>query len=389
VNLPFTAQTDTPGDPPEARQYNRRRRSLGILDLMLSLAVLVLLLATGWTRGLRDFAYHLAGQRYLLAVFYYLLALAILTKLLGIGLDYYAFRLEQHYQLSNQRLRSWLWDEAKSWILGLAIGTILVELLYFIIRVMPQYWWLIVWAAFTVLFVFFAQIAPVVLFPIFYKFQPLQRQELKDRLTGLSERAGARVLGVYEWKLSEKSKKANAALTGLGRTRRILLADTLLEHYSDDEIEAVLAHELGHHVHNHVLKSIAVQAGITLVGFWAAVRILHHAISQRHMFIGDYDFANLPLLVLVATILGVLLSPALNAWSRHNEREADRYAFHAIPRIYPFVSSMNKLAAQNLAERAPSRLVEWFFHSHPAITKRIAAAETWARNHETTPAGTS
>ena len=381
LSLSLETPTDVHVDTPEARRYNRQRRRLGILDLVLSLAVLVLLLATGWSRGLRDLAYQLAGQRYLLAVFFYLLALALATKVLAIGLDYYGFRLEHHYRLSNQKLRSWLWDEAKGWLLGLAIGTLLVELLYFVIRLAPEYWWLIVWAAFTLLFVFFAQIAPVVLFPIFYKFQPLQREELKRRLTLLSERSGARVLGVYEWKLSEKSKKANAALTGVGRTRRILLADTLLEHYSDDEIEAVLAHELGHHVHNHVLKSIAVQAAITLAGFWAAVRILHYA-NQRHMFIGDYDFANLPLLALVATLLGVLLSPALNAWSRHNERQADRYAFRSISDIQPFVSSMNKLATQNLTERAPSRLVEWFFHSHPAVAKRIAAAESWARNHE-------
>jgi STE24 endopeptidase len=270
-------------------------------------------------------------------------------------------------------------------MVGLLLGTILVELLYFVIRLTPRYWWLADWAVFSALFIFFAQIAPVVLFPIFYKFRPLQREELKNRLTRLSEHAGARVLGVYEWKLSEKSKKANAALTGLGKTRRILLADTLLEHYSDDEIEAVLAHELGHHVHNHVLKSIGVQAGILFVGFWTAARILHYAVYQR-VFIGDYDFANLPLLALIASVLSLLLAPALNAWSRHNERQADSYAFRSIPSTLPFVSSMNKLAAQNLAERTPSRLVEWLFHSHPPISKRIAAAQDWALNHEETPA---
>jgi STE24 endopeptidase len=383
--LAFLAQDDAGAETPEARQYNRRRRHLGILDLLLSFAALVLLLATGWTRGLRDFAYQLAGQRYTLAVFYYVLALAVLGKLLGIGLDYYGFRLEHHYGLSEQKFRSWLWDESKSWMVGLLLGTILVELLYFVIRLTPRYWWLADWAVFSALFIFFAQIAPVVLFPIFYKFRPLQREELKNRLTRLSEHAGARVLGVYEWKLSEKSKKANAALTGLGKTRRILLADTLLEHYSDDEIEAVLAHELGHHVHNHVLKSIGVQAGILFVGFWTAARILHYAVYQR-VFIGDYDFANLPLLALIASVLSLLLAPALNAWSRHNERQADSYAFRSIPSTLPFVSSMNKLAAQNLAERTPSRLVEWLFHSHPPISKRIAAAQDWALNHEETPA---
>ena len=147
----------------------------------------------------------------------------------------------------------------------------------------------------------FAQIAPIVFLPLFYKFEPLENDNLKDRLIRLSAHAGTRVRGVYEWKLSEKSKKANAALTGLGATRRIILADTLLQNYSDDEIEAVLAHELGHHVHKHILKSIAVQAGITLLGFWAANTVLHYAMERSHLFETMSDFANLPLLVLVST----------------------------------------------------------------------------------------
>ena len=189
----------------------------------------------------------------------------------------------------------------------------------------------------------------------------------------LGQRAGTRVRGVYRWRLSEKSKKANAALTGLGNTRRIILADTLLDNYTTDEIEAVLAHELGHHVHRHILKSILVQAGITFVGFWAANFTLHYAVDH-HMFEELSDFANL---ALVSVVLGFVLMPALNAYSRHNERQADRYAFESIASIDPFVSSMNKLADQNLAERMPSRWVEWFFHSHPSISRRLAAAEAW------------
>jgi Zn-dependent protease with chaperone function len=224
-----------------------------------------------------------------------------------------------------------------------------------------------------------AQLAPVVLFPIFYKFEPLQDGELKSRLVRLSERAGTRVRGVYKWNLSEKSKKANAALTGIGNTRRIILADTLLDHYSPDEIEAVLAHELGHHVHKHILKSILVQAAVTFVGFWAANWVLHYAMERWHIFETLSDFANLPLLVLVSTVLSFLLLPAINAFSRYNERQADRYAFQSVASVGPFISSMNKLAEQNLAERSPSKWVEWFFHSHPAISRRVAAAEQWAR----------
>ncbi len=368
-----------PTDSPEARRYNRIRRWLGIADFLLGVILLIVLLATGWNGTLRDLAMHGAYEHYTVAVFLYVVMLMLIGKLLGLGLDYYGFRLERRYNLSNQKLQAWIWDETKGFLVGVVLASIVVEILYFIIREFPQNWWVIAWAAFLGLFVLMAQLAPVVLFPIFYKFEPLDNDDLKSRLVGLSERAGTRVRGVYKWNLSEKSKKANAALTGLGNTRRIILADTLLENYSADEIEAVLAHELGHHVHRHILKSIAVQAGITLVGFWAANWVLHYAVDRTHMFVTVSDFANLPLLVLVATVLSFLLLPALNAYSRYNERQADRYAFQSIPSVGPFISSMNKLADQNLAERSPSRWVEWFFQSHPAISRRVTAAEVWAR----------
>ncbi len=338
-----------------------------------------MLLVTGWTGLLRDLAYLGARQYYTLAVFFYVGMLSVIAKVLGLGFDYYGFRLEHRFHLSNQRLVGWMKDEVKGWLVGLVIGTILVELVYFTIRVAPALWWLIAWGIFMVLFVLFAQIAPVILFPLFYKFKPLEDESLKNRLVQLSRRAGTRVRGVYEWKFSEKSKKANAALTGLGPTRRIILSDTLLENYSPDEIEAILAHELGHHVHRHILKGIAVQAGITLFGFWAASAVLHYAIDRRHLFETLSDFANFPLLMLVSTVLSLLLMPALNAYSRYNERQADRYSLMSIPAVEPFITSMNKLADQNLAERNPSRWVEWLFHSHPAISKRIAMAEAWRK----------
>jgi STE24 endopeptidase len=376
--MTFAAKSQ-PADTPEARRYNRIRRRLGVADFLLGLAFLLVLLITGWTGTLRDLAYWAAHQNYSLAVFFYVFMLLLISKILGFSLDYYGFRLEHHYQLSNQKLHAWLWDELKGWLVGLVLATILVEILYFTIRQSPEHWWLMAWVVFIALFIFFAQIAPIIFLPLFYKFEPLENQELRERLLLLSERAGTHVRGVYEWKLSEKSKKANAALTGLGATRRILLADTLLQNYSNDEIEAVLAHELGHHVHKHIVKSIAVQALVTFVGFWLGDLALNYAVEQHGMFVTLSDFANLPLLVLVSTVLSFVLMPVLNAYSRHNERQADRYCFEAIATVTPFISSMNKLADQNLAERAPSALVEWFFHSHPAITKRVAAAKAWAK----------
>jgi STE24 endopeptidase len=374
----FAEDTSTvTADTPEARRYNRVRRWLEVSDLVLGLAFLVVLLVTGWSGVLRDWAYRAAFQNYQLSVFFYVFMLLLAAKVLGLGLDYYGLKLEHRYQLSTQKTRSWLWDEVKGFLVSLVFAGVVAELLYFTIRQSPEHWWVIAWGSFLVLFLVMAQLAPLVLFPIFYKFEPLENEDLKQRLVRLSERAGTRVRGIYKWHLSEKSKKANAALTGLGATRRIILADTLLDHYSPEEIEAVLAHELGHHVHRHILKSIFVQAGITLIGFWAANYVLHMSIDQWHMFDTLSDFANLPLLVLVSTILSFALMPAMNAYSRFNERQADRYAFQSIRSVQPFISSMNKLAAQNLAERTPSRWVEWFFHSHPAISRRVAAAEAW------------
>ena len=382
ADVAIPAQTDSP----EARRYNRIRRWLSVADFAFGLVFLVVLLVTRWSDGLRDLAYRWGAQNYSLSLFVYLLLLLVISKVLSIGLDYYGFSLERSFKLSNQRFGAWAWDEVKGFLVGLVLGSIVVELLYLTIRQWPQHWWLLAWALFMGLFVLLAQLAPVVLFPIFYKFEPLENEELRRRLVMLSEHAGTRVRGVYRWKLSEKSKKANAALTGLGNTRRIILADTLLDNYTPEEIEAVLAHELGHHVHRHILKSILVQAGITLFGFWAANWTLHYAVDRR-FFEGLYDFANLPLLALVSVVLSFLLMPALNAYSRFNERQADRYAFESTASVEPFISSMNKLAEQNLAERTPSKWVEWFFHSHPSISRRLAAAEQWGRTQGAHPHG--
>jgi len=382
ADVAIAAQTDSP----EARRYNRIRRWLSVADFAFGLVFLVVLLVTRWSDGLRDLAYRWGAQNYSLSLFVYLLLLLVISKVLSIGLDYYGFSLERSFKLSNQRFGAWAWDEVKGFLVGLVLGSIVVELLYLTIRQWPQHWWLLAWALFMGLFVLLAQLAPVVLFPIFYKFEPLENEELRRRLVMLSEHDGTRVRGVYRWKLSEKSKKANAALTGLGNTRRIILADTLLDNYTPEEIEAVLAHELGHHVHRHILKSILVQAGITLFGFWAANWTLHYAVD-RHFFEELSDFANLPLLALVSVVLSFLLMPALNAYSRFNERQADRYAFESTASVEPFISSMNKLAEQKLAERTPSKWVERFFHSHPSISRRLAAAEQWGRTQGAHPHG--
>lgn len=374
-------ETNLHPDTTDAREYNRARRWVEIGDLVISFGFLIALLATGWTNVLSSLATHIGGDHYVLDLFIYIAFLSVISKVLGFGLDFYSFRLEHRFNLSNQRLSSWIKDEIKGWVLGLVLATFLAEMVYALIRFSPQYWWILAWLVFVPVTIFFSQVAPVLLYPMFYKYAPLQNEELKSRLTRLGERAGTRVRGVYEWKLSEKSKKANAELAGLGNTRRIIVADTLLENYSNDEIEAVLAHELGHHVHRHMLKSIVVISLITLVAFWSANEVLRYAIDEQRMFQHLADFANLPLLALVASVISLLLMPALNAYSRYKERQADLYCWQCVADVTPYISAMEKLGKQNLSESHPSRLVELLFHSHPPISKRIAAAEAWARSH--------
>jgi STE24 endopeptidase len=227
-----------------------------------------------------------------------------------------------------------------------------------------------------------AQLAPVVLLPIFYQFRPLDRPALADRLMALAARARTDVVGVFEWVLSGHTRKANAALAGLGKTRRILLSDTLLADYSEDEIEVILAHELAHHVHRDLWRGIAVQALVLLGGFYAADAVLRAAAGTLHLRERS-DPAALPALLLVAGAWSFLALPLANAVSRAQERAADRYALTTTRNVDAFVTAMKRLSQQNLAEEYPSPIVRWLFFSHPPIRERIDAARAFAReaNH--------
>jgi len=243
-------------------------------------------------------------------------------------------------------------------------------------RVSPERWWLIAGGAFAVLIVGLTNLAPVLLLPLFYSVKPLDRDVLRTRLLKLAERAGARVLGAYEWGLAAKTKKANAALAGIGGTRRILVSDTMLREYSDEEIEVVLAHEIAHHVHGDIWKGIAFESILVLVGFFLASRMLDwlaHPLGLR----GVDDVAGLPLLLLTAGAVSVVMVPLAHAMSRAFERRADRFALDLTRNPAAFISAMRRLGAQNLAEDHPSRVVQWLFYSHPPMRERIAAAEAF------------
>ena len=211
----------------------------------------------------------------------------------------------------------------------------------------------------------------------FYRVRPLARPELSERLVRLAIRAGTPVIGAYEWALGGHTRKANAALAGIGRSRRILISDTMLDGYSEDEIEVILAHELSHHVHHDLWRGMAMQAATIVAGFYVAAALLDRAVPWLGLR-GAADVAGAPVLLLVAGVFSFVMLPIGNAMSRAQERRADCFALRLTGNPAAFVTAMRRLSQQNLAEERPSRLARWLFYSHPPMPERIAAAQAWA-----------
>jgi len=361
----------------QAREYARIRRRLLLADLGLGAAFALLWLLSGASAWLRDQILGLTQQP-LLVVALYAAIFGAIYGLLDAPLSYYSgFVLPHHYGLSTQTLRAWLWDQLKESAIGGVLGLILLEVVYALLRYSPAWWWL--WTALVLLLftLVLSNLAPILIFPLFYKFTPLEDQELVTRLTRLAENAGTRVRGVYRFDMSSKTVQANAALTGLGNTRRIILGDTLLDNFTHDEIEAVLAHELGHHVHGDMGRGILVQTVLTLGGLWLASLALQWGVGVFG-FEGIADVAAMPWLALVLGMFGLITMPLGNAYSRWRERLADRYALDATHKPGAFASAMTRLANQNLAEADPERWVEVLLYSHPAISRRVAMAEQFS-----------
>lgn len=366
-----------------ATRYHRLKRQASIIALLWGALLLVGLLWTGATLALREQAERLAAQMVpagwipAAGVLIYVLLLSLVNEVVSLPLGYYSgFVLERQYGLSNERLGGWVADQAKSFALGLALSGGAAGVIYFFIRLSPEWWWLSAGAAFALLIVGLTNLAPVVLLPLFYTVKPLDRESLRVRLLALAERAGARVLGAYEWGLAAKTRKANAALAGIGGTRRILVSDTMLAEYSDEEIEVVLAHEIAHHVHGDVWKGVIFESGLILAGFYLASRVLT-ALSGVFGLRTVSDVAGLPLLLLAAGTVSLVMVPVAHAMSRAYERNADRFALALTNNPAAFVSAMRRLGAQNLAEEHPSKLVQWLFYSHPPVRERIAAAQSF------------
>lgn len=361
-----------------ARDYAAIKRRLIVVDLIVTLVCLVAFLLSGASLAVRDSLRSLTALQPVLVALYLGVAGLAYTAV-SFPLTYYSGHvLPRRYGLSTQTTRAWLADWLKELPVAGVIGLGVAEAMYALLALTPDLWWLFAGLLFIAFSVLMTHLGPIVLVPLFYRLAPLEPSELTDRLSSLSRRTGAEVRGVFRIDLSRRSTAANAALVGLGSTRRIVLGDTLLDRFTPDEIEAVFAHELGHHVHRDIGRLVLVESALNLVGLFVVSRILAAGVSSFG-FAGLADVAAFPLIALGLFGFGIVTTPLSNAFSRSLERAADRYALGASSNPTAFVSAMRRLADQNLSEYRPERWVELLLYSHPSPHRRVQMGMDYLR----------
>ena len=373
------------GRQAQAKRYARQRQLLSLLNLGSTAILIAVLLFTPLGFGLRDALAATAGWQpvagwHPFQVGAYFLVLFIAATLLSLPIAYYSgFTLSHRYGMSTQSLASWIADYLKGLAISLPFELAAVGFVYFLLAATPDTWW--IWSGIAVLFVtvLLANVAPILFVPLFYKLTPLPDGEVRRMTLELAERVHTRVRGVYQMHMSAKTTAANAMVMGLGNTRRVVIADTLLDRYTPDEIEVVVAHELGHQVHNDIPKLILVETLTTLGGLFIVNLALHAVVGRVPGYHGLADAATMPLVAAALGIFGLVTLPITNGFSRWVEYRADVYALDTTSKPWAFISAMTRLANQNLAELEPSPIVEFFLYNHPSTGRRLALGRKYAQ----------
>ena len=375
-----SAIEQTPEQRAEARRYSKLGLACTLADMAIDLVYLGLM-AFVFARPLDNWLSSfpaLSGDKSFLR----LLALFGIVMLVHIAVSfslsfYSGYVVEHQFGLSNQSVRRWFRNWALSNLLAIVLGAVLNVGLFWIIWNTGQYWWLIAAAAFFVVSIVLGQLAPVLIVPLFYKVEPIDAPDLDARMKRLAEGTGITIEGVYRLGLSADTVKANAMLAGLGRTRRVLMGDTLLEKFTPQEIEVIFAHELGHHVHKHIPKMIATGVVISLFSFWLLDRAMVWWAGIPTA--AGAPVSALPLVMFTLTAFTLVVSPLQNTISRFYERQCDRYALKRTNDAPSYRSAFLKLARLNKADMEPNPIEVFLLHSHPPIAERLGLAADTTR----------
>ena len=359
----------------DKKKYNRTKLILSLISTTIGIIFILGIVLFGFSSALNRYVESLSGNPYL-QFLYFVALIGFIESVLTFPISYYSgFRMEHQYSMSNQTLFQWMKENLKGVAVGAVIGLPLLLVFYYCLVTFQDNWWLPVASVFFLCSILLARVAPTLIFPLFYKFKPIKNESLKIKLIRLCSGVNMNIAGIVEFNMSKTTKKANAAFAGIGKSKRIILADTLLEHFSEEEIEVVFAHEVGHYYHKHITKSILLSIVSIFLGLFVT-SYCYKLLLPVFGFMSITDIAALPLLGLLLMLFGFVTGPINNALSRAHERQADAYALNTTKNKAAFIAAMQRLSVMNLADDEPHPWVEFLFYSHPAISKRVRAAES-------------
>ncbi|OGU80376.1 MAG: peptidase [Ignavibacteria bacterium RBG_16_35_7] len=362
----------------DSKRYNNIKLAVGIIEGVLTFILIYIFIVTGLSYSLEEYLSAFISNTYLQFICFAATAGAVMG-ILFLPFSYYSgFYLEHKYNLSNQTFFKWVWENVKGLLVSAVIGLPLLLFFFYVINRYGIWWWLPLAIGLFFFSVILARLVPIIILPIFYKVTPLENESLRGKIENLAHKAGMKVQNIYSFNMSKNTKKANAAFTGLGKSKRILLGDTLLDSYTEDEVETVIAHELGHYKKKHIIKNLLIGTFSSFFTLYVIAAFYNWSLPWFG-FTSIKQIAALPILSLWGMFIGLFLSPLTNIISRKFEYEADKYAVVSTNKVSSFISVLEKLTEQNLGDKNPHPFVEWFFYSHPSISKRISAIQKFAQ----------
>ncbi|MFQ6673982.1 MAG: M48 family metallopeptidase [Fidelibacterota bacterium] len=353
-----------------AKRYNSVKLVLSLVHTLLGWIFLLVIVLTGVTSTIELWAHSLARSPYL-ALLVFGAVIGLLQMVIFSPLSFYGGYVVEHtYQLSNQTLASYLWEKAKALFVGAIIAAPLAAAVYYFIVTYQGRWWIPAGILLFLFSVVAGRLAPTLIFPLFYRFVPVKDQNLVNLVRERCESVGMKIEGVFQFDLSKTTRKANAAFTGMGKSKRVILSDTLLDELNREEIDAVLSHELGHFKLKHLRKLVVFGTVSTFLGLYL-VSATYGRFIDLSEFQGIDQLAPLPVLAALVSFYSFVMGPVQNMVSRFHERAADQFSTRLVGDPAPMIAALNGLAERNLADRDPHPIVEFLFHSHPSVRHRI------------------
>ncbi len=354
---------------------------LAICSLAVGLAYLIFMILYG-SKPLKAASGGISENTYLLIASYSFFFFLI-YNVLNAPIDFYnGFLLEKKYNLSKQTFGGWAVDELKKFAISMILLIVVVEVIYLFLRHFPRNWWILAGIFWFVLTIVIGRIAPEVILPLFYKKTRIEDEKMLERFERLVPKEVLKIKGIYKISLSKKTRKANAALAGLGSSKQIILGDTLLENFTPEEIDFVFAHEVSHYIKGHIWKLMLLGFLIALLGFAFAATVLEKGVDKLEYVNEIHDIAAFPLLCLVITCFGLVILPVQNFISRLYEKASDAYALVKTKNPDAAIRMFVKIARLNLQDQTPNRLIEFLFYDHPSIARRVIMAFKYKKKLE-------